>query len=141
MTYPRCSTALLCIAVLTLGAGSATTVHGASKPRVHASKSDAALASQAKVSMETAKATALAKVPGGKIKSSELEREKGKLIYSFDIVTARKSGIDEVNVDAIDGHVVAVAHEGPKAERKEAKQERAEAHRDSVKAGKAPGGH
>lgn len=141
MTYPRCSTALLCIAVLTLGAGSATAAPAASKPRVHDSKPDAALASQAKVSMDAAKATALAKVPGGKIKSSELEREKGKLIYSFDIVTPGKSGIDEVNVDAIDGHVLSVVHEGPKAERREAKQERAEANRDSTKAGKAPGGH
>jgi ribosomal protein L34E len=55
--------------------------------------------------METALAIALKKVPGGEIKSAELEREHGKLIYSFDIKTAR--GITEVNVSAISGKVIA----------------------------------
>jgi hypothetical protein len=50
-----------------------------------------------------------------------------------------KSGIEEVDVDAIDGRVVSVQHQGPKAERKEAKQEKAEAPRDSARAAKQPG--
>ena len=133
----RIFTALAFIAVLTIGAGSADAARRGAPSRTRTSKPATALASEAKVSMEAAKATALAKVPGGTIKSSELEREKGKLIYSFDIQVPGKSGIDEVNVDAIDGHVVAMQHEGPKAERKEARQEKTEAHRDSVKTGKA----
>jgi len=53
--------------------------------------------------MAPAKKTVLAKEPGT-IKSQELEREDQKLIYSFDI--QMKSGIHEVNVDAISGDVV-----------------------------------
>ncbi len=88
----------------------------------------AQLKAQTKISESAAKATALAKVPGGRVKSSELEREKGKLIYSFDIATKGKSGIDEVQVDAITGDIVGgVVHESPKAEKKEAAAEKKEA--------------
>jgi len=83
--------------------------------------------SRAKVSMKAARATALAKVPGGKVRSAELEREHGKLIYSFDIRVPGKPGIEEVHVSAINGKVLSMAHEGPKAERKESRQERHEA--------------
>src|SRR5437868_3475004 len=41
----------------------------------------------AKITKKEAKKIALAKVPGGKIKEGELENEKGKLIWSFDIKT------------------------------------------------------
>ena len=58
--------------------------------------------------------------------SGELEEEKGKLISSFDIKVAGKSGIEEVNVDARTGDVIAHEHETPKAEQAEAKAERAE---------------
>jgi len=57
------------------------------------------------------------------VKSEELEREHGKLIYSYDITVPGKTGIDEVNVNAIDGTVVAKQHETPKSEKKEAAQE------------------
>jgi uncharacterized membrane protein YkoI len=78
-------------------------------------ETQAELKAQARVSLASAQKTALALVPKGRVKSSELEREKGKLIYSFDIATKGKSGIDEVNVDAITGAVVGgVEHEGPK---------------------------
>jgi uncharacterized membrane protein YkoI len=83
-------------------------------------ETQASLAREAKVTKLQATKTALAQVPGGKIRSSELEREKGKLIYSFDIKVAGKSGIEEVNVDAMTGSVVAHEHESPKAEKKEA---------------------
>lgn len=82
--------------------------------------------SEAKISMKRARATALAKVPGGRIKSSELEREKGKLIYSFDIRPANGTGIEEVQVDAITGEVVSVEHETPAGEAKERREERKE---------------
>lgn len=81
---------------------------------------------EAKITMKQARATALAKVPGGRIKSSELEREKGKLVYSFDIRPAAGTGIEEVQVDAITGDVVSVEHETPAAEAKERRDERKE---------------
>jgi hypothetical protein len=93
-------------------------------------KSDipADLARQAKVSLETARATALAKVPNGTVKSEELEKEHGKLIYSFDIQVPGKSGIEEVNVDAIDGKVLGVEHESARTERREKAKEHKEHH-------------
>jgi uncharacterized membrane protein YkoI len=86
-------------------------------------ETQASLAREAKITKLQATKTALAQVPGGKVRSSELEREKGKLIYSFDIKVAGKSGIEEINVDAMTGSIVAHEHEGPKAEKKEAVQE------------------
>jgi uncharacterized membrane protein YkoI len=71
-----------------------------------------------KVTMAEATRTALAKVEHGTIKSSELEEEKGKLIYSFDIVGADKQ-IVEVNVDALTGAVVSVENESADKERAE----------------------
>jgi len=52
----------------------------------------------AKISESVAAAAAQARVPKGKIEVVELERENGKLLYSYDIKTAGKSGIDEVIV-------------------------------------------
>jgi uncharacterized membrane protein YkoI len=91
--------------------------------KVKKAETQAALQKEAKISEETARATALKEVPTGTVKSSELEREHGKLIYSYDITVPGKTGIDEVNVNAIDGSVVAKQHETPKSEKKEAVQE------------------
>ena len=78
------------------------------------------------VSMADAKKTALARVDRGTIKSAELEKEHGRLIYSFDILSADKQ-IIEVNVDAQTGEVIAV-------ERETADKERAEEAADKQKA-------
>ena len=86
-------------------------------------ESQAALQKEAKIPEATARATALAQVPTGTVKAVELEREKGKLIYSYDITVPGKTGIDEVNVNAIDGSVVARSHENAKAEKKEKAEE------------------
>jgi len=76
-----------------------------------------------KLSMEQAQKIALEKEPG-KIESKELEKEHGKLIYSFDIRTAK--GLHEVNVDAMTGSVIDDKVETPadeaKEKRKDAKQ-------------------
>lgn len=62
-----------------------------------------------KVSLVEARAIALKAVPG-KIRKEELETEKGKQIYSFDINTGAK--VDkEVNVDAKTGTVVSLDDE------------------------------
>jgi uncharacterized membrane protein YkoI len=79
----------------------------------------AELQAQAKISKEQAQQTALTKAPGGTIKEGELEKEKGKLIWSFDIATSGSSNITEVNVDAITGDVVSVETETPEQQAKE----------------------
>jgi len=98
----------------------ATQASTTAKPHKRAKKaeSQAALQREAKISEADARATALKEVPNGSVKSEELEREKGKLIYSYDITVPGKSGIDEVNINAIDGTVVAKQHETPKSEKK-----------------------
>lgn len=79
------------------------------------------LAKQAKITEAAAVATAQAKVPKGTIDALELERENGKLLWSFDFKVPGKTGSDEVNVDALTGKVVGkVVHESPAAEKKEA---------------------
>jgi hypothetical protein len=86
------------------------------KPR---HETQAQLQKEATISLASATATAQAAVPGGKIAGHELEREKGKLIYSFEIKTAGKSGIDEVNIDAVTGTLIEKVHESPSDEAKE----------------------
>jgi hypothetical protein len=81
------------------------------------------LVKRAKITESAAAETAQKRVPKGKIKAVELENENKKLIYSFDIETAGKSGIDEVNIDAMTGKVIGVVHETPKMEKKEAAED------------------
>jgi DNA-binding protein YbaB len=78
--------------------------------------SQAALSKEAKITMEQAQETALAK-EAGKIQSKEIEREKGKLIYSFDVKMA--DGVHEVNVDAMTSEVLEDTVESAAAEAKE----------------------
>ncbi|HXH37858.1 MAG TPA: PepSY domain-containing protein [Thermoanaerobaculia bacterium] len=100
--YTRITTAFALAAILAGGAFAATTA----KP---------------KITMAQARATALKRAPGT-VTSAELENEKGKLIYSFDIATS-KTGVTEVNVDAMNGKIVAVQHENAAKEAAEKKQE------------------
>ncbi|HUQ99591.1 MAG TPA: PepSY domain-containing protein [Gemmatimonadaceae bacterium] len=100
----------------------------AAKKRVHHARAkkvetQAELQAEAKISLATARATALKEVPNGTVKSSELEREHGKLVYSFDISVPGKSGIEEVAVSAVDGSVVSRQHETAAMEKKEAAEE------------------
>ena len=85
-----------------------------------------ALAKSAKISLDSARAIATKRIPNATIESQELEREHGRLIYSFDMKVPGKSGIDEVNVNALNGRIVDVSHEGPAAEKKEAAAEKKE---------------
>jgi uncharacterized membrane protein YkoI len=100
------------------------THHKAKAAKTETEESPAALQKEAKISEATARATALKAVPAGSsVKKFELEREGGKLIYSYDISVPGKTGIDEVAVNAIDGTIAAHEHETPKAERAEAAKE------------------
>jgi hypothetical protein len=89
----------------------------------HKEKKEAKLMAEAKVTKETAQATALAQVPNGAVRESEIEKEKGKLIWSFDITTPDSKDIKEVNVDAITGDVVGVETETPEDQAKEAAED------------------
>jgi uncharacterized membrane protein YkoI len=82
-----------------------------------------ALAKKAKVTEDVAAKTALARVPKGEIRKVELEEEKGKLIYSYDIKISGKSGIEEVGVSAITGKVVAYGHETAAEEKMDAAED------------------
>ena len=79
----------------------------------------AKLQAEAKVSRAEAVRIALGQAPNGTVKEAELEKEKGKLIWSFDIATPGSKDITEVNVDAITGAVVSVEKETPEQQRKE----------------------
>ena len=63
----------------------------------------------AKISMAQARAIALAKIPGA-VRSAELEHERGRWIYSFEIKPAGETRkiVREVNVDADRGTIVSL---------------------------------
>jgi uncharacterized membrane protein YkoI len=71
----------------------------------------AKLEAQAKITKAEARQTALDKVPNGTVKEAELEKEKGKLIWSFDIATPGTQDITEVHVDATTGAVIGISKE------------------------------
>lgn len=85
------------------------------------SREQARLARKAKISLEQARAIALQRA-AGTVESEELEREKGKLVYSFDIRNAQGT-IIEVQVSAIDGQVVSVEEETAQQEADEKRKE------------------
>ena len=88
--------------------------------------SQAKLEAQAKITKADAEKIALGKVPGGAIKEGEIEKEKGKLIWSFDIATPGTQDITEVQVDAMTGTVLDVSKETPAAQKKEKEEEEKE---------------
>jgi len=85
-----------------------------------ANEKPADLKAEARITQAEAEKTALAKVPGGKIESAELENEHGKVIWSFDISTPHSPNIAEVQVDAKTGKIVSTKTETPKDQAKEA---------------------
>jgi uncharacterized membrane protein YkoI len=65
------------------------------------------MAQEARVSKETARMTALGKVPGGRMSTIELRRgAAGKLVYTAVIVVPGQSQKTEVVVDAMTGAVL-----------------------------------
>jgi uncharacterized membrane protein YkoI len=89
-----------------------------------AGESQAALKAEARVDQAQATATALARVPHGVVKSVELEREHGKLIWSFDLGQPSAKGVTEVQVDAMTGKIASLKKE---TSAQEAREMRAEA--------------
>ena len=64
------------------------------------------LLARAKVSIDDARATATAAVPGGKLIESEIEEEDGRLVYCFEFKVGDQ--IKEAEVDAITGALIGV---------------------------------
>ena len=85
--------------------------------------SQPSLISQAKVSKAVATKTALSRMPGARVKSAEIEREHGHLIWSFDLAQAGNPGVTEIQVSAITGKVVSQQHESGAHESAEAAAE------------------
>jgi uncharacterized membrane protein YkoI len=90
----------------------------------HKEAKQARLMAQAKVSKDDAQKTALAKVPNSTVREAEIEKEHGKLVWSFDLTTPDTKDITEVNVDAITGDVVSVEKESAESEAKESAGEK-----------------
>ena len=115
----RAALAFIVVAGSSAGAQAA---HKVAAPAQHKKvETQAELQKEAKMTMADARAMAQKTVPTGKIASGEIEREGGKLIYSFDMKVPGKSGIDEVNIDAMTGTLISNQHETPKDEKAEAK--------------------
>jgi uncharacterized membrane protein YkoI len=91
-----------------------------------AEPSQAELKAQAKISEAQATATAQARVPNAKVQSVELEREHGRLVWSFDLAQDGKPGATEIQVDAISGKIVSMKKESAAEEATEARKEAAE---------------
>jgi len=117
MKTKHCITCL--IAVASLDGLSAFTLRAAEETQ-------AELKAQAKITQAEAEKTALAKVPDGKIKATELEKEHGNLIWSFDISMPKSKNITEVQVDAQTGKIVSTQVETPKDQAKEAAADKKE---------------
>ena len=124
------TTGLCLCAAATLGAQTPSKAPAAPKQTVAVAKTTAAprketqaqLRKEAKITVAQARATALKEVPNGRVRSSELERVSGTLVYSFDIKVPGKSGIEEVQVNAETGAVASHEHETSKMEAKEKKE-------------------
>jgi hypothetical protein len=82
----------------------------------------AKLAKQAKITMEQARGIALKRAPGT-IEEGELEKEHGKLVYSFDIRNSQGT-ITEVQVSAKDGSIISVEEENAQQEAEEKRKEK-----------------
>jgi hypothetical protein len=111
---------------LTLGGAFAQTVAPSPAPAAPAAQESgkqqegdeagesAALASQAKITADQAKAAALAKFPGATAGKVELGSENGVLAYSVQLTDGAGKGQD-VSVDATSGQVLQAQADGPEA--------------------------
>jgi uncharacterized membrane protein YkoI len=89
-----------------------------------AEPTEAQLRGKAAIKKGQAGKIALARVPHGTIKSAEIENERGKLVWSFDIATPGTADITEVLVNAKTGAIVTVNKETPTQQAAEAKADK-----------------
>ena len=69
---------------------------------------------RATVTPDSARKLALGQVANGTIDEEEIEEEHGKLVYSFDIKVRGRRGVEEVQIDALNGTLVSREHETPR---------------------------
>ena len=74
----------------------------------------------AKITKAEAEQVALAKVSHGTVKSAEIEKEKGHLVWSFDIARPGERDITEILIDAKTGKIISTQTESPSEQAKEA---------------------
>jgi len=106
------------IKTILCGALAAGLLAGCASEKAESNK-QSKLEAQAKVTKADAQQTALQQVPNGTVKEAEIEKEHGKLIWSFDISVPGSKDIKEVNVDAMTGQVVNIETETPEQQAKE----------------------
>jgi uncharacterized membrane protein YkoI len=85
-----------------------------------AEPTQAELMKQAKITKTEAEQIALAKVSRGIVKSAEIEKEKGHLVWSFDIAQPGRHDITEILIDAKTGKIISTQTESPRDQAKEA---------------------
>jgi|SRR5476651_1679045 uncharacterized membrane protein YkoI len=88
-----------------------------------AEENQAQLARETKITRSEARHLALKEVPKGTVKSGEIERENGRLIWSFDISKRGSANITEVQVNATSGRIESVQTESPRDQASEARTE------------------
>src|SRR5262249_20787149 len=83
----------------------------------------ARLETEATITRVEAEKIALAKVPGGSLKEPAIQKENGRVVWSFDVATPGTAHISEVQVDAMSGEVATMEKENPahKAKQKRGK--------------------
>jgi uncharacterized membrane protein YkoI len=82
------------------------------------------LMKQASLDRHEAEKIALTRVPHGVVKSADLEKEHGKLVWSFDIAKPGTKEITEVQADAKNGQIVLVKNETPAEQAAEARADK-----------------
>jgi hypothetical protein len=82
----------------------ATAVAAIATGRIALEEDSPGLVEQARVSDANARVLALQRVPGGRVVEAELEEERGRLVYSYEIRLADGRGV--VEIDATTGAVV-----------------------------------
>jgi len=126
-------TVIAALAVAGAGSAMAQQPGAAPRPRARAAARHAAaykrevprrLLAQTKITEDSARAIAMARMPGAKVQALELENENGHLMWSWEMKLAGKTGIEEVNVNALDGSIVGVEHENPAAGRRDSTRAR-----------------
>ncbi len=91
-----------------------------------AAPSEGELMKEAKITKAQAEKIALAKVPGAKVQSEEIENEHHALVWSFDLVKTGTKDVTEVLVDARTGRILSVSKETPSDQTKEAASDKAD---------------
>jgi uncharacterized membrane protein YkoI len=70
-----------------------------------------AAAAKPRVSMEVARARALAQVRGGTVESGKLVNQRGRLVYDFAVQMPNNRGIQNVWVSAENGKIIGRKHQ------------------------------